>query len=91
KYVMLSFASDGYSTALKVASQLRATTNKRGLPIGVLMLCENDNQILENPGQIITDLIAKMDVVVPVLTEGYFKALKEPDLRARLLDERYIQ
>ncbi|XP_054259309.1 uncharacterized protein LOC128984048 [Macrosteles quadrilineatus] len=91
KYVMLSFANDGHSTALRVASVFRATTNKKGLPIGVLMLCENDNQILENPGQIIPDIIAKMDYVVPVLTEGYFRALKEPDLQARLLDERYIQ
>jgi len=91
KYAMLSFASDGYSTALKVAAALRATKNKRGLPIGVLMLCENENQILDNPGQIIPDLMAKMDFIVPILTEGYFKALKEPDLQARLLDERYIQ
>lgn len=57
---MLSFANDGYATALKVASALRSTTNKKGLPIGVLMLCENDNIIQGNPGQIIPDILSKV-------------------------------
>lgn len=32
-----------------------------------------------------------MDFVVPVLTDGYFSALKHPNPQARVLDERYIQ
>lgn len=57
---MLSFANDGYATALKVASALRSTTNKKGFPIGVLMLCENDDIIQGNPGQIIPDILSKV-------------------------------
>ncbi|KAG8247649.1 hypothetical protein J6590_056432 [Homalodisca vitripennis] len=91
KYVMLSFASDGYTTAVRVAAILRATTNRKGFPIGVMMLCENDNIIMRNPGQMITEILSKMDFVIPVLTDGYFAALKCPDSRARLVDERYIQ
>uniref|UniRef100_A0A1B6H507 Death domain-containing protein n=1 Tax=Cuerna arida TaxID=1464854 RepID=A0A1B6H507_9HEMI len=91
KYVMLSFASDGYTTAVRVAAILRATTNRKGFAIGVVMLCENDDIVMRNPGQMITEILSKMDFVIPVLTDGYFAALKCPDSRARLVDERYIQ
>lgn len=33
----------------------------------------------------------QMDFVIPVLTDGYFAALKHPNPQARILDERYIQ
>lgn len=33
----------------------------------------------------------QVDFVIPVLTEGYFSALMNPNPQARLLDERYIQ
>uniref|UniRef100_A0A1B6MJR1 Death domain-containing protein n=1 Tax=Graphocephala atropunctata TaxID=36148 RepID=A0A1B6MJR1_9HEMI len=91
RYVMLSFASDGYATAVKVAAALRATTNRNGFPIGVVMLCENDDIVMRNPGQMITEIVTKMDFVIPVLTDGYFAALKFPNSRARLVDERYVQ
>lgn len=61
---MLSFANDGYATALKIASVLRSTTNKKGFQIGVLMLCENDNIIQGNPGKIIPELLSKVSKLV---------------------------
>lgn len=71
---MLSFANDGYPTALKIASALRSTTNKKGFPIGVLMLCENDDIIQGNPGQIIPDILSKVSYLLS-LTKTLFITL----------------
>lgn len=35
--------------------------------------------------------VLQMDYVVPILTDGYFAALKQGCAHARLLDERYVQ
>jgi len=90
KYVLLTFAADGQSVAYRAAEFLRGTRNKNGASVGVVMLCENENKIMHNPGQIIPEILSKMDFVIPVLTAGYFRALRQPDTQARLVDERYI-
>ncbi|XP_014272404.1 uncharacterized protein [Halyomorpha halys] len=75
KAVMLTFAADGEEIARKIAAQFRKQRG-RHLPIGVLILEQHIDKVLQNPEEYITHIFPQMSYIVPILTEGYLLALK---------------
>ncbi|CAH1398504.1 unnamed protein product [Nezara viridula] len=75
KGIMLTFAADGEEIARKIAAQFRKARG-RHLPIGVLILEEHIDKVLQNPEEFISHIFPQMNYIVPILTEGYLLSLK---------------
>lgn len=75
KAIMLTFAADGEEIARKIAAQFRKPRG-RHLPIGVLILEEHIDKVLQNPEEFISHIFPQMHYIVPILTEGYLLSLK---------------
>lgn len=57
---MLSFASDGLAIAKKMALILRGMKNNKGFSIGVVILSENEDEVLKNPGKVINTVLTQV-------------------------------
>lgn len=91
--VMLTFAADGEDIARKVAVSLRTVNSNSSWPIGVLLLSDHQERVECNAEQFILHFFHKMDFIVPILTEGYFRALYSKDvlnLPSCCIDGRYV-
>lgn len=93
KAVMLTFASDGEEIARKVAKQFRTPRGKH-LPIGVLMLEDHAEKVLENPEKFIFHIFPQVHYVIPIITKGYLTSLENGAHQGSSLssiDTQYVQ
>lgn len=89
--VMLTFATDGLSTAECIAKIFRSKEPR----IGVLILQEQEKEIYSRAEEFIDDCFKQVDYVIPILTRQYIEKINNPaktyDEMHNSLDTKYLK
>ncbi|BET01713.1 Death domain [Nesidiocoris tenuis] len=89
--VMITYADDGTELAKMITKTFRTSQGKRP-QIGVLLLDEHVDKVLENPEHFIIHYFHKMNYVIPILTDGYMRAIgRAVQDEGGNLDNQYVQ